>query len=213
MKTMYYLASVAVLLTGVNASGADLVEMSAPAPPAPPILEEPLPGGFAGPYVGLHLGYGWAKGVFETCVCGSEDEDFAGIRLGGFAGLNWEFASGYVVGVEADINYDWNRAPLFGAQSGMGFSGSARMRAGYEVGDALLYAAGGLTAANAYLRNPNDSEVAHGWTVGFGIDWAATSSTFIRLEYRYNNFSPVYLQGLKSDFDQDIISIGIANRF
>ncbi|MCJ9672005.1 MULTISPECIES: outer membrane protein [unclassified Neorhizobium] len=210
MKTMFHLASAVFLSLSVNAKGADLVEMSVP---VPPVYDEPQIGLWEGPYVGIHVGYGWTQGIFGTCVCGSDDEDFLGGRIGAFAGRNWTVSSGYVVGVEADVNYDWNKRPLYGARVGTGFSGSARVRAGYAFGDVLLYAAGGSTATNAYVKDPDDSEVAHGWTIGLGIDWAATNSTFIRMEYRYNNFSPVYLAGLRSDFDQDVISIGIANRF
>ncbi|WP_117195884.1 outer membrane protein [Rhizobium terrae] len=212
MKKMYFLAWIAFNLMSVSSNATDLVEMSAPVP-EPPVWNEPLPGRFEGHYIGLHVGYGWAKGIFDTCICGSDDEEFVGKRIGGFAGRNWVVSSGYVAGVEADLSYDWNKAPLYGAHVGTGFSGSARMRAGYEIGNVLLYAAGGLTVADAYVKNPNDSEVAHGWTVGLGTDWAVTDATFVRLEYRYNKFSTVYLEGVKSAFDQDVVSIGIANRF
>lgn len=209
MKNMYY-AAAALLMMTTSAGAADLTEYAVPAPPAPPAIEEPPAKDWNGPYFGVHLGYGWEKATFDDCECGI----FDGRRVGAFAGYNWQVSEGYVLGVEGDVNYDWNRQPVgFPTHVGTGLSGSARLRAGYQVGNVLVFAAGGWTATNPYVENPNDQKIANGWTLGVGVDWAATNNTFIRAEYRYNKFSPVSLAGVRAEFDQDVINIGIANRF
>ncbi|MGO6747944.1 outer membrane protein [Rhizobium ruizarguesonis] len=197
MKNIYCTAA-ALFMMATIAGAADLIE------------EPPPAKDWNGPYIGLHLGYGWEKATFDDCECGV----FNDRRVGSFAGYNWAISDGYVVGIEGDVNYDWNRQPVgYPTHVGTGLSGSARVRAGYQVGNVLVFAAGGWTAANAYVEHPNDRKVANGWTVGVGADWAATESTLVRMEYRYNNFSPVDLDGGKADFGQDVINIGIANPF
>jgi outer membrane immunogenic protein len=209
MKYTYY-AALALVMMATTAGATDLIEHEIPPPPAPPLIDEPPSNHWSGPYIGVHLGYGWEKATFDDCECGI----FNGRRVGGFAGYNWAISDGYVVGVEGDVNYDWNRQSVgFPTHVGTGLSGSARARAGYQVGNVLLFAAGGWTATNAYVENPNDQKVATGWTLGVGADWAATNNTFVRVEYRYNNFSAVDLAGVRANFDQDVINIGIANRF
>jgi outer membrane immunogenic protein len=160
--------------------------------------------------VGFHAGYGLVQGEFERCAFG----DFDGRRVGAFAGYNFDLSHDYIAGIEGDVNYDWNGRPFGGADRvGTNLSGSARVRAGYAIGNVLIYAAGGWTATNAFVKNPNDDQMAQGWTVGAGVDWAASQKMFLRAEYRFNNFSSVKLAGVNAKFDQDVINFGVAVKF
>ncbi|APO77190.1 outer membrane protein (plasmid) [Rhizobium etli 8C-3] len=208
MNIVFYATTTLVLMAATAAGAADL-----PGPPAipsvPPFIEETPTLRWAGPYIGLHGGGSWAHATINGCECG----DFDGRRVGGFVGYNWTHSSGFIVGIEGDLNYEWNEDSFGAANVGTDLSGSVRLRVGEELGGLLPYVAAGWAATNAYVENPNDSDVANGWTVGAGIDWAATESTFIRLEYRYNNYSAANLAGVDVEFEQDIINIGIARKF
>ncbi len=204
-------AAAALIAIATSTQAADLVEHNAPdVPVPPPIVEQPPTPGWSGPYLGFLGGAGRTEGEFDGCACGV----FSGRRIGAFAGYNWEFSNRYVAGIEGDISYDWNGKSFANADRvGTDLSGSARVRVGRVVGNVLLYVAGGWTATNAYVVSPNAKETANGWTLGAGVDWAATEKMFVRAEYRYNNFSSVDLAGVKSKFDQDVINVGVGIKF
>ncbi len=64
--------------------------------------------------------------------------------MGGFVGYNWQMSQGFVVGIEGDVNYDWNDQTYAGGYNAeTGFSGSVRGRVGYAMDRALLFAAAG----------------------------------------------------------------------
>jgi outer membrane immunogenic protein len=163
-----------------------------------------------GAYLGIVAGAGLSEGRFEDCHCGL----FKGERIGAFAGYNWMYSPSHLLGVEADINYDWNGKPFLGAgKIGTDFSGSVRLRAGQTTGNALLFLAGGVAAANVYVEDPDDEAAATGWTVGAGIDWTLTDQTFVRAEYRFNDFPTVGLAGVDTNLNQHARSIGLAIKF
>jgi outer membrane immunogenic protein len=185
-------------------------------PQAPVAVDVASPFSWSGPYLGLHGGYGWGE---VSDGAGGED-DFDGGRFGVFAGYNWQMANGFVVGVEGDVNYDWNENEydLGGGATGeidTGFSGSVRGRVGYAVDRALLYVAGGWTATNLSVDGGavDDDDTLHGWTLGAGVDYAFTDNMFGRLEYRYNDYSDGDIAGFEPDFDQHVVQVGIGVKF
>ncbi|MGO6748259.1 outer membrane protein [Rhizobium ruizarguesonis] len=187
------------------------IDLNVAPPPTP--FETPTTdwGGF---YVGLSGGGSLLKGDFEFCGCGPDEKTFGGARVGAFAGYNFLLTDGVIAGVEADVAYDWNSEGFAGADE-IGSSGSASIRArlGEVRGPALIYLAGGWTATNVFIEDPDDESNVNGWTIGAGIDWAATEKTFVRAEYRYNNFADVDLAGVNTRFDQNILSVGLGIRF
>lgn len=212
MKKSIPIAIIATALSFTCGHAADLPE-SPPFILTPPVDDTPPERGWDGSYAGLNLGFSQLEGVFtERCACETTAET-SDRRAGLFAGHNWRLANRSWIGIEGDINYDWNEIDLYGAHVGTDLSGSVRMRLGEEIGNVLVYVAAGWTAANLYVENPDDTAFAHGWTLGAGIDWAVSDTTFLRAEYRYNDYSPATLSGVEVDFDQDVFSIGIAHRF
>lgn len=201
--------SVAVYPTSFVAA-ADLI----PPPESSPQLPQPRPTpAWEGSYAGLAFGLGQLQGIFtDDCRC-ETSADTHNRHLGLFFGHNWQVADRSWIGLESDVGYDWRDIDVYGAHVGTDLSGSVRLRLGEEVGNALVYAAAGWTAANAYVENPDDSAVAHGWTLGFGVDWSMDDSTFLRAEYRYNDYAPVDLAGVEVEFERDVVSVGIAHRF
>ncbi len=193
-----------------NAYGADLVEE----PPSPfiPTTESDIPE-WNGAYAGVNLGFGQIDGVFTSdCLC-STHAGSSSKQAGVFLGFNWQLDERQWVGIEGDVNYDAGKIRLWGADVGADFTGSVRLRVGEEIGNGLLYAAIGWTAANLRVQNPDDSATAQGWTLGAGIDWAVDDATFVRAEYRFNDYASTTLSGVDVDFEQGVVRIGIAHRF
>lgn len=182
------------------------------APAEPPVAVEAAPQfSWAGGYAGILTGYGWGDGSLENLG----DQDFDGARFGGFAGYNWDLGNQLVVGVEGDLNYDWNEESVGGADVNSGLNWSARARIGYSMDRALLFAAGGYTGTNVSVDGAgfDDDDTLHGWTIGAGVDYALTDRMFTRIEYRYNDFGSGNLAGNDIDFDQHVVNVGLAVKF
>lgn len=212
-------ASIATLLMSGAAFAADAVEQI-PAPPA--AVDTPAPAfSWAGGYVGIHGGYGWADGTFSA-ASGAGKANFDGGRMGGFAGWNFDVGNNIILGAEGDVDYDWNKKTVGATSFATEFSGSARARAGYAVDKALFFVAGGWTGANGKLKdstfNANDSKMLNGWTVGAGVDYAVTNRIFTRVEYRYNDYGSKNFDGgnagnVKADLSQNIVNVGVGMKF
>ncbi len=210
VKTIVFLALTAAITASSAASAADVVDQA----PTAPVAEVAAPAfSWSGPYFGVHGGYGWADAEVGGVI---DLSGFDGGRFGGFVGYNWDLSNGLVVGVEGDVNYDWNDRSVGDADEiGTDWSGSVRGRVGYALDRTLIYAAGGWTAANAYVNDPvfGDDETTHGWTIGAGVDWAVVDNMFVRAEYRYNDFGGVSLSDVDVDFDQHVINVGVGVKF
>jgi outer membrane immunogenic protein len=202
-----------LFLAGADkASAADAIAN----PPLPPVASEVVPAfTWSGPYIGVHGGYGWGDGNASAAGASASD-NFDGGRIGGFAGYNWQMSSGFVAGIEGDVNYDWNRNSYPGGiDIDSGFSGSVRARAGFAFDRALFYAAGGWTATTISIDGAglNDDDMLNGWTIGAGLDYAFTDTFFGRVEYRYNDFGHGSLDGVRTDFNQSVVNIGLGVKF
>ncbi|MDO1581533.1 outer membrane protein [Rhizobium oryzicola] len=214
MKKILFFAA-AVAFTGSSAAyAADAVEQI---PQAPAAVEAVAPAfTWGGAYIGAHGGYAWENGDFRDAFGGTASGNFDGGRIGGFVGYNWQMSSGFVVGLEGDVNYDWNDKSFApGFRAGTDFSGSVRGRVGYAMDRALIFAAGGWTATNGFVKGPgfDTDKTLNGWTIGAGVDYAFTDNVFARVEYRYNDFEDKNIGGIKADFDQHVVNVGIGVKF
>lgn len=181
--------------------------------PEAPVAAVEMPSAFSwgGAYLGLHTGYGWGDGDIDTFGSGG----FDGWRFGGFAGYNWDLGSNLIVGLDGNLDYDWNNDTVGGAEFETGFNGGIRGRMGYAMDRALLFAAAGWTATDANLDTGagESSETMHGWTIGGGVDYAFTDRMFGRLEYRYNDYGEKDIGGTDVDFSQHTVNVGIGVKF
>ncbi|WP_315780745.1 MULTISPECIES: outer membrane protein [unclassified Bradyrhizobium] len=156
-----------VLLAG-SALAADL-PVKAPAPVAAPT--------WTGLYAGVSVGARWADhdwrtsdvspnfgpGVFVPTAGTSGAMDSAAARIGGYLGVNWQFAPSWVAGIEGDFGWADNKksasplpgtaglffgGPMVGLPAGSvkdTWDGSVRARLGYLVTPStLLYGSGGV---------------------------------------------------------------------
>ncbi|SFU16322.1 outer membrane protein [Mesorhizobium sp. YR577] len=205
------LLSTLVLLTASRAMAADLT----PENSAPSVAVDASTFVWSGAYLGIQGGGGWAKGEFSGFgIAGSEDTN--GGLLGGFAGYNYQFDNRLIVGVEGDLEYNWNEEKIFGADFGTDWVGSVRGRVGYTFDRALIYATAGWAATRGYVDVPGlgkDAATFNGYTVGAGLDYALNSNMFGRLEYRYSDHGDKNLQGINVDVDQQTIKIGLGVKF
>ncbi|MDX3926211.1 MAG: porin family protein [Shinella sp.] len=206
----FFLLSTAFALSASTAMAADVVFEN----PAAPLADAPA-FTWSGAYIGVQGGGAWAGGEFSGFgITGSEDAN--GGVLGGFAGYNHQFGNNLVVGLEGDLEYNWNEKEIFGADFGTDWAGSVRGRIGYAFDQALIYATAGWAATRGYVDVPGlgkDEETFNGYTVGAGLDYAFTNQIFGRVEYRYNDYGDKDLQGINVDVDQHTVKIGLGIKF
>ncbi|WP_112436021.1 outer membrane protein [Rhizobium sp. AN80A] len=202
----FLVAAMLVLASGTTAFAADLVEQ--PVATAPPFT-------WSGPYFGIDGGAGWLNGDFSAGGL-SDSEDFNGGMFGGFVGYNWQLDNSIVLGVEGNVEYNWNDKDFLGANVGSDWSGAVRARVGYAFDNALIYGAAGWTATRGFVDVPGfdkETKTFNGYTVGAGLDYAFTNNVFGRVEYRYNDYGSKDLLGFDVDADQHVVKIGLGVKF
>ncbi len=203
------------LLTG-GALAADL-PVRGPAPA--PVVYAPV-FTWSGFYVGVNAGYAGDKfdypfrgDIFATPFSGNASVTSSGGVFGAQVGYNWQFASRWVIGVEAD--YQWSNiegqvninaaAAGFAANVAAGSEvksfGTIRARLGYGWDRALLYVTGGWAygksdsagAVNLCPPAPgacfggglSRGTTHNGWAAGVGLEYALTNNLSFKTEYLY----------------------------
>ena len=221
-------AIVAVAAASTSAFAADLPARTytkAPAYTAPAVVYN-----WTGFYIGGHVGGAFGDSNSLT----SDSGRFMGGVQGGF---DYQFATNWVLGIEA--NYSWmgsnnpgflysNGTTLTGNNSELG---SVTGRLGYTWGPTMLYAKGGYA-----WRGNNDLVVTtpvlgatpvgvdgnskSGYTVGGGLEYMFTPSWSGKIEYQYYNFgnttltSTAFPAGVTSfNNDEHTIKAGLNYRF
>ena len=204
------LASVMVLPFATSAFAADAV-MAPPQPPAAPEIQPQAVQLWTGPYAGIFLGYNW--GNFEAVSADADD-----IAGGGYAGYNWQ-VSNFVFGVEGDVGYSAQEASAGARQAQNGLFGSLRGRAGYSFNPFMIYATGGVAAADIEYTEAGvaDSNTSVGYTVGGGVEGFVTDNVTARVEYRYTDYgNEDYEIGpgtVTSGYDEHSVRAGVGLKF
>lgn len=209
--TVKLVLAAAALALGAPAFAADLGP--APAEPAASAAYS-----WSGPYVGLHLGYGWGDvdvavlsgGLPAPLVSGDYDIDgfLGGIQLG----YNIQFDS-FVLGLETDLSWsgmDGEFDLLAGTAhpahaSSVDWFGTVRLRAGLAVDEALFYVTGGLAYGgvdHVFARTvtgipfAESSDAEFGWTLGAGLEYAFSPNWTLKAEYLYVDLGGQNLSGI-----------------
>ena len=201
-----------------------------------PSISAPLPG-WAGPYVGGHLGYGRGR-VASTLIdvgAASATNSFGSLYAGVQAGYNVTFASRFVAGLEADVsfaNFSWDDQIAARARAGsivseeIDYIARIRGRFGYAFDRLLVYGTGGFAWSQARLfERPGAGgdedkmlRTRTGWVAGAGAEFALTPEWSARLEYLYDHLDGIaanFPSGVRyeSAFNLQTVRLGLNRRF
>jgi outer membrane immunogenic protein len=174
-------------------------------------MPAPLPGAkylptaaynWGGGYFGLNGGY--AFGTSDWTLDGVSSGSFSanGFLFGGTLGGNFQTGR-FVFGLEGD--FDWSGITGSSSVAGCTASGApagaacqtktdwlstARGRVGYAFDRILVFATGGLALTNLEiaLTPISGSNVAAGWTVGAGVEFAFADNWTAKAEYLFVDF-------------------------
>ena len=177
-----------------------------------------MPGSdWLGGYVGIHGGGGSSNVDWTYRSVGTADHDGSGEFGGVQAGFNYYQSGPFVLGVVGDISaagIDGSTAcpsAAFSCASDISMLASVRLKAGWAVGNMLLYGTGGIGFAELEISADNGAGVSGrtkrattGYTVGGGIEFRFSPNWSIAAEYlRYNFGSEVFTvdNGLRVDAD------------
>jgi outer membrane immunogenic protein len=151
-----------------------------------------------------------------AAITNSSTASGSGVTGGAQIGCNWQAASHFVVGVEADFNgsslkesttasYPSNATAGFTAHSennnnSLTWYSTVRGRVGYAADRWFFYATGGLAVAHInsslnlnFIPPPNgyfgsDSVTRTGYAVGAGLEYAINNNWSAKIEYLYLDF-------------------------
>jgi outer membrane immunogenic protein len=200
--SLLLLAGAATLVSASAASAADLLINQ----PAPSYSNYSSTGGWDGAYVGGFLGYGWGTLTDEDgdILPLSDESDLSGWTLGAKLGANFSVGGGLVLGAEGDVAWagigGYNTADA--VDYDINWTSSLRGRVGYDAGAFMPYLTGGLALAGGTVSDgpDDDTQVHFGWTVGAGVEVAATDQISFDLGYRYSDYGQAtYDVGTPSD--------------
>lgn len=198
MRILSTTLAVSALAALMGSSAALAADMSTPVVPyVAPTTYAPAPASnWDGVFIGIFGGAGMGE-ADHTSGPGTNDASLTGMLVGVSIGANAYLSDGIVGGVEADIawsNITGTATAIGTSEHTIGWMGSLRGVLGYDAGAFMPYLTGGLAVANATrtstLGGPgNTANATHfGYTVGGGVEVAATDNLVIDLQYRYSNF-------------------------
>jgi len=208
MRRIGSVAIIVALTAAVPAFAADLLPVKAP--PAAPVQFS-----WSGCHVGGHLGGAVSEDRTTSAFGNSVSFGSTGFVGGGQVGCDYQFAPGWVAGVEGQAGWTslQNSHPasvrnlVTGVTTpsqftlGNDFLASATARLGYSFADRwLVFGRGGAAwtrekiddSFTSFLRgtpvDPSATMTRTGWTVGTGVDWAFAPHWSASLEYNYYDF-------------------------
>ena len=209
MKVLLIAGAAALMST--SAFAADVVTQE---PVAPEVVEAPI-STWDGAYIGALGGAGWLKSDYDFNPGTSHRTQSGGV-IGAFAGYNYQFENNFVLGIEGDVQWNWNEDTVRGADVGTDWGGAIRARVGYAFDDALIYGAAGWTASRGYIDPPGSGEkrkTLNGYTVGAGVDYKVWQNIFVRAEYRFNDYGNETIGGVDFDNQQHQAILGVGFKF
>jgi outer membrane immunogenic protein len=179
------------------------------APAAPPV-----PFSWTGCFIGAHLGGVFSEDRTTNAFGNSATFSSDGFVGGGQAGCDYQFAAGWVVGIEGRAAWtslsNSHNGTVRNLTTGVivpsvfttknDFLASATARLGYSfVPNWLFYVRGGaawtheklddaFTDAAGVARDPSTSTTRTGWTAGAGTEWVFAPHWSANVEYNFYDF-------------------------
>lgn len=161
---------------------------------------------WTGAYIGAQAGYAAGGDVDHFWEGGDPIWDYRLSSRGGFggifAGYNHQLDGGVVVGLEGDIGWGDIKATgnavgsaIYTSTTKLDWTGSGRVRVGYALDRFMPYVTGGFAVARMQFEEKSlgnfysqASKNLTGWTLGAGVEYAATENWTVRGEYRYTHY-------------------------
>lgn len=172
-----------------------------------------------GGYAGAQLGYGWAdrSGTGNPDTLGDRldnttdainniGSDGDGLTGGIHGGYLWN-ADRFVYGLEGD--YDFSDIDLDNSVGDVDRIGRIKAKAGYDLGQTLVYATAGAAYAEADILGNDFND--WGWTAGVGADYMLTESISVGAEALYHDFDQFDDSG--TDLSLTTVSARVSYRF
>jgi len=156
---------------------------------------------WSGPYLGAHAGWLLGNADYDerNYNISDFDADIDGFQGGLIAGFNHQVEQ-YVVGFEIDggvgtADLDAGESTYYNNYISFDLKWNAHIRAklGYQMQNALFFAAGGLAIAQITTDDVDwgygeEDSTLVGWTVGCGTELAVNDSLTFRFEYLYDDY-------------------------
>ncbi|MBT3070957.1 outer membrane beta-barrel protein [Rhodomicrobium sp. Az07] len=169
---------------------------------------------WTGFYAGINGGYGW-----DDVDAGTNfDGDFNGGFGGGQIGYNWQGASPFVIGIEADLQGSGIGVDGVFARNdefNLNYFGTVRGRLGYAMGNTLVYATGGFAYGELEYKDGaySKSESQTGWVLGGGLEHKFTQNISGKVEYQYLAFDDEKFGNYETDIGLNTIRVGLNYHF
>jgi outer membrane immunogenic protein len=164
---------------------------------------------WAGPYLGVNLGYQWGYAT------GNPTKP-SGIAGGVEAGYNWQTGQ-FVFGGEADIALSGADDTFAAWKFANPWFGTLRARAGFALNNVLVYGTLGFAFGGGYaeVAGRSESRTHSGWSAGGGVEVAVTRNVSARVEYLYVELADrtYALTGAKHGFEAHVTRFGVIYRF
>ncbi len=226
IKTLLLASTFALAaVTGAKAADAVIEQEPAPVIVAPTFT-------WGGAYIGGQIGYGWGKSDFSGDVFDYGNVKPDGFLGGLYAGYNFDLGNNVILGIDGDVTYNdvSKEIDVYAGDLAVGsfknrlrWSGAVRARAGYTIDRFLPYIAGGVAfgsvknSGNIAGFDFSESKTLTGWTIGGGVDYAATDNVILRLEYRYTDYGDKDFGfndlTVNNDFKTNEVRFGVAYKF
>lgn len=209
-----------MLLAGSVAQAADMPMKAAPPIAPPPVYV------WTGFYIGLNLGYGWAR----TSTDGISSDNIDGVIGGGQLGYNWQTGN-LLLGIEGDFQGSGQSRSdsgvigdtTFTVEQKLPWFATLRGRLGYAAGPWLFYGTGGAAWVNykmtvsALGASVSDDATRTAWTAGGGIEWMFLPKWSAKLEYLYIDTGTTSVTLFGTTFDgrarDNIVRAGVNYHF
>jgi outer membrane immunogenic protein len=188
------------MLSLVAVDGAFAADLPAAPPLTPPVYRPvgPVTYDWAGIYVGLNGGYGFANSTWTSSIGTSGTIGGSGGLLGGTLGANFQ-VNQFVFGLESDVDYsrlESSKSSTICLVSGFvtcqtqnTWLSTVRGRAGFALDRVLFYATAGGAFGNVQpiVDGLSSSTTTRaGWTAGVGVEVAVAQWNWTaKLEYLY----------------------------
>jgi outer membrane immunogenic protein len=199
--------AVLALMAAAPAFAADLAVKA-------PAIAPPAPFSWTGCYIGGHVGGVFSEDKNTNLSGATASYGSSGFAGGGQIGCDYQFAAGWVAGVEGRAAWtslkNTRAASVTSLTTGItvpsqytlsnDFLASATARLGHTFADRwLIYVRGGaawtrekvddaFTTPGGIAVDPSATRTRNGWTAGTGVEWAFAPHWSANVEYNYYDF-------------------------